>query len=264
MLKSTYLHVQGIGEATERKIWSDGLRTWYDFLAAVDAKSFRKPRWAAYAAEVRESVSRFGSNDWKYFDRVFPGLGKWRAFGDFPGRALYLDIETNGGVTGADITVIGTYDGVTAKSFVAGVNLEAAQEEIEKFPVLVTYNGAQFDMPIVRDRFRYNFFNHIHVDLRFPLHRLGYRGGLKVIERQLGIARSDATRGLDGFDAVRLWREYERGSKEALDLVIEYNREDIVNLKPLMELVYQRMSEKVLECWGERLAGAAVPERCAL
>jgi uncharacterized protein YprB with RNaseH-like and TPR domain len=41
---------------------------------------------------------------------------------------------------------------------------------------------------------------------------------------------------------VRLWREYEYGSREALELLLNYNREDIVNLKPLMELVYRELA----------------------
>jgi hypothetical protein len=242
MLRQTYLHIPGVGAATERKIWEHGLRSWDDFLAGADAQSLRNPRWELFATDVRASVERYASKDWKFFDRNLPSLGKWRAFGDFPGRALYLDIETNGGVTGADITVLGAYDGETVRSFVAGENMDEAQALIEAFPVIVTYNGAQFDMPIVRDRFRYNFFNHIHIDLRFPLNRLGYRGGLKSIETQLGIARSEATRGLGGFDAVRLWAAAEQGSREARELLLAYNAEDVVNLKPLMELVYARMA----------------------
>jgi hypothetical protein len=59
----------------------------------------------------------------------------------------------------------------------------------------------------------------------------------------LGISRSEGTAGLSGFDAVRLWREYERGNNRSLDLLLEYNREDIVNLKTIIDMVYDRLVE---------------------
>lgn len=245
MLRNTFLHISGVGEATERKIWARGLRTWDEFLACADGGALGNARWEQFVPGTRESAVRYASNDWTFFDRSIPSLGKWRAFAEFPERALYLDIETNGGIRGEDITLLGAYDGKTVHSFVAGRNLDDAKDLIESFPVIVTYNGAQFDMPIVRERFRYNHFNHIHIDLRFPLHRLGYRGGLKAIETQLGIERIGATRGLNGYDAVRLWYAAQQGSAEAMELLLAYNAEDVVNLKPLMELVYHELTREL-------------------
>ncbi len=49
---------------------------------------------------------------------------------------------------------------------------------------------------------------------------------------------------LTGFDAVRLWKQYERGDQDALDKLIKYNKEDIVNLKTIIELTYPKMVEK--------------------
>jgi uncharacterized protein YprB with RNaseH-like and TPR domain len=40
---------------------------------------------------------------------------------------------------------------------------------------------------------------------------------------------------------VRLWREWERGSREALELLKAYNREDIVHLEMLMRFAYERL-----------------------
>ncbi|KAF5414654.1 MAG: hypothetical protein C5S48_07945 [Candidatus Methanogaster sp.] len=36
----------------------------------------------------------------------------------------------------------------------------------------------------------------LHTDLIYPLRRIGYTGGLKAIERVLGIARGDMAQGL--------------------------------------------------------------------
>ena len=76
------------------------------------------------------------------------------------------------------------------------------------------------------------------------LRRIGYNGGLKHIEKLFGISRSEDTEGLTGFDAVRLWKQYERGDQEALDKLIEHNREDLMNLKTIIELTYTKMVEK--------------------
>ena len=41
---------------------------------------------------------------------------------------------------------------------------------------------------------------------------------------------------MSGEDAVLLWREWRKtGNREALDKIIAYNEEDIINLKPLAE-----------------------------
>lgn len=233
MIRQTFCHLQGIGPTTERKLWRDGVHSWAHALARADL--------ARLHGDLAESQRRMDSSDWKFFDRAIPAAERWRAFGDLAERALYVDIETDGGTDEDSITVIGCYDGKTARTFVRGRDLEGAKELIESHPLVVTFNGTQFDMPLIRRRFMYNFFNHIHVDLRFPLKRIGFSGGLKSIEQQTGIVRAGATKGLGGWDAVLLWREHERGSREALELLLEYNREDIRNLQPLMRLVFEKL-----------------------
>ena len=81
----------------------------------------------------------------------------------------------------------------------------------------------------------------------YPLRRIGLTGGLKAIEKKLGIQRTDDTVDITGFDAVRLWHEYERGNEESLDLLLEYNREDIVNLETIINKTYTQFSERTFE-----------------
>ena len=251
-LQTSFIHLQGVGPATERKLWQRGLRTWDDLRAHEAGEK--------YARDLEISQERFASGDWKHFDRVLPGNEKWRAFGDFGDRALYVDIETDGGIEEDSITVIGCFDGSEAHTFVRGRDLENGKELIENHPLVVTFNGAQFDMPMIRRRFMYNLFNHVHVDLRFPLRKLGFRGGLKSIEQQLGIARPGETQGLGGWDAVRLWREWEDGREESLELLCAYNREDTRNMMPLMKKVYEELGGAMTGT-----ASAPRPElRCAL
>jgi uncharacterized protein YprB with RNaseH-like and TPR domain len=75
---------------------------------------------------------------------------------------------------------------------------------------------------------------------------LGLRGGLKSIEEQLGLIRDPAVQGLNGFDAVLLWKNYQWGDESALERLILYNTMDIVQLKPLMELGAREMKKRLL------------------
>ena len=44
-----------------------------------------------------------------------------------------------------------------------------------------------------------------------------------------GITRK--TEGMNGYDAIKLWERYRKyGRDEALNLLLEYNREDVINL----------------------------------
>ena len=61
-------------------------------------------------------------------------------------------------------------------------------------------------------------------------------GGLKSVERQLGIKRKLVE--MNGYEAVRLWWKYvDSFDLEALNTLLEYNREDVVNMKVLRDML---------------------------
>ncbi|MBP7830122.1 MAG: ribonuclease H-like domain-containing protein [Kiritimatiellae bacterium] len=244
MLQQTFLHLPGIGETRERRFWREGIVDWPAFLDAHGCGKLCGHRYDRVAPTVEESIRRYAAGDWRHFEQCLPSAHKWRALGDLMEQALYVDIETNGYVGPDAITVIGVYDGREARAFVEGRDLDQALEVIEAHPLVVTFNGAAFDMPLIRQRFRHNLFNHIHLDLRFPLKKLGYAGGLKRIEQAFGIERSEQTRGLDGWDAVRLWSEYQAGRRKSLEVLVEYNLEDVRNLEPLARYVFENMKKQ--------------------
>ncbi|MCZ7590651.1 MAG: ribonuclease H-like domain-containing protein [Kiritimatiellae bacterium] len=232
MLQQTFLHLPGVGEATEKKWWKQGRTDWSSVLASSCRDDWREILEASQMA--------LASRQWTYFDSALSNVHKWRIWDELGTHALFVDIETDGGTDPDSITVIGTFDGRQTRSFVKDENLQDAVEYMEQFPLLVSFNGVFFDLPVLRKRFPHRLQNHFHLDLRFPLQRLGLTGGLKNIERQLGIVRSDSTTGLTGWDAVRLWREWRYGSGAALEVLLKYNAEDVRNLLPLAELVYTR------------------------
>jgi uncharacterized protein len=91
------------------------------------------------------------------------------------------------------------------------------------------------------------------------LHRLGYHGGLKRIERQWGILREDDIAGLTGFDAVLLWARHRRGDPEALARLLAYNRADVVNLEVLLKRGYEMAREQLRAAVGGDTRRSALP-----
>ena len=123
MLRSTLLHLPGIGPVRERRLWAEGVTSWEELAT-------REPDSLA-GEEARESCRRWEACDWNYFDQRLPASEKWRAFADFEDRALHVDIETDG----TDfITVIGAFDGLQTHLYVAGRDLGLRRVGPKIFP----------------------------------------------------------------------------------------------------------------------------------
>ena len=189
-----------------------------------------------------------------FFHDRLPSRETWRLYPDFADRALFLDIETTGlSPDYNEVTMIGALGGGQLALFIKGVNLDQFPAYVRQFPLLVTFNGSQFDVPFLRAHFPNARLDQAHIDLRFPLASLGYRGGLKAVERTLGLRRDPTIQGVDGFEAVRLWHSYRRGDRQALRRLILYNLTDVVNLVELVETTV-RLKQPRLAFPGEILA----------
>ena len=243
MLKNTYIHIPGIGAATERLIWRYGIKDWEDFLENLDRIKTAKNKKQLLLSGVEESIDQLVRENHIFFAKRLMLRDQWRAYRHFKEKTAFVDIETTGLSLGFNrITLIGIYNGKQTRTFIRGINLGEAPAELAKYKQLVTFNGARFDLPFIEHEFP-GFFDHLHIDLLYPLRKCGYSGGLKKIECLLGITRSEETEGITGFDAVRLWHRYERGDEEALDILIKYNKEDVLNLERIIEITYQDMIE---------------------
>lgn len=243
MLTATFLHAQGIGPVAERRLWQAGILSWEDYLrASPEDLPLTGGQHAALRPLIEESVAALAAGDHHFFARVLPSSEQWRAVPEFMDRVGFLDIETNGGFGADAITVIGVYDGEESRIYVKHQDLEAFAEDAGQYALWVTFFGTGFDVPFLRRRFPETPFDQLHVDLCPLLRRLGFKGGLKRIERQIGIAREGEVDGLSGYDAVRLWREWrQRKNHAALELLLAYNRADIENLSLLLAFAYGRM-----------------------
>ncbi len=153
----------------------------------------------------------------------------------------YLDIETTGlNPASSYITVVGILlENDYEEYFHQLIGPEITAYNIiillEKAHTLYTYNGSRFDLPFIKEKLGLDLEEHIyHQDLMYSCWKRGLYGGLKRIEEKLGITRK--LKNIDGKMAVILWNHYiEYGDIYALRLLLEYNREDVINLKILKE-----------------------------
>jgi len=161
----------------------------------------------------------------------------------------YLDIETTGlAPENSQITVVGVHlvDG-TKQEFVQLVGDDITSEKLlatlEGVTMIHTYNGSRFDLPFIRACLGVDLERLFpHCDLMYRCWRCNLYGGLKRIERMLGIPRK--LNDISGLDAVRLWWRYVNDyDEQALRILLAYNREDVVNLKVLKELLAARTNE---------------------
>ena len=157
----------------------------------------------------------------------------------------YLDIETT---FSGSISMIGIYrpDSGTIQLVGDGVRDVALYEALEGVRTIVTFNGSSFDLPVIRKRLYADLKRDFeHCDLLYICRRQGLRGGLKKVEQILGIGRDTA--GISGWDAPRLWHRYEAyADRAALQTLLDYNREDVVNLAVLER--HLGLSEEIQPC----------------
>lgn len=236
MLSNTFIHIQGIGPKTEADLWQTGIRDWHDLLEK-SPRTFSPGRGAYIAEALAESLAK--STDPNYFARLLPASQQWRLFPDFRKSTAYLDIETTGLSDFCEITTIALYDGAIIRYYVQGENLDDFPADLAEYEVLVSYNGKSFDVPIIERYFGLTI-DQAHLDLRYILYNLGFKGGLKGCEKQLGLNR-EGLDGVNGYMAVLLWDLYRRtGERRALETLLAYNIMDTVNLETLLVEAYNR------------------------
>ena len=232
MLKNTFIHIPGVGTKAEQRIWESGFLSWNDWLSP-EARDLPFVSRTQFRYQLERSMEAFENSDARFFSDMLPNKELWRLFPDFRRATAYLDIETTGLDSRSIITTIALYDGCDIRYYVRGGNMEEFPEDVSRYKVIVTYNGRCFDVPFIRNYFGLRM-GQAHIDLRYVLGSLGFRGGLKACEKRLGINRGGLD-GVDGYFAVLLWADYVRnGNEKALETLLAYNIEDTINLETLM------------------------------
>jgi len=245
MLRSSFIQVPGVGTKSEELIWGKGIHSWDQF--DIQETSLKLP--PRKVAKIRECLATCSEHlkkkDAAFFVNLLPKSELWRLYPEFKDSVAFVDIETTGlSPYYNQITLVGLYDGREYKAYIAGHNLDDFPKDLAKYQLIITFNGSLFDLPFLRKRFPQIEWP-AHIDLRFFLRRLGFGGGLKAVERELGIRRPEEMAGLDGFDATVFWNRYVHGNIEGLRLLVDYNREDVRNLETLMGIGYDLMRKRV-------------------
>ncbi len=244
MIEHTFQMLPSVGAKKEKALWESDILSWDDFLSAdsIDcvkpALKERSDPIVMQAAELLKDDDSFALAD------LIPKSEHWRMFDHFKDDAAYLDIETDGLSRDALVTVVTVHRKDRTYTLTEGFDLdpESLSKALEGSKILVTYNGSCFDVPVLRNSFPEVDLDIPQYDLRFASRKVGFKGGLKPLEIELGIHRSEDILDVDGAMAVHLWHQWKRnGDEDALNILQEYNRADTVNLEYIAGVIYGKL-----------------------
>ena len=239
-----FLGADGVGETIERRLWRQGITRWDEFEPTCEGiGDTRASRIESFIDGGTRALSR---EDVAFFDSRFPDGQQWRLYESFREQACFFDIET----TGLDhrssvVTTVTVHQDGTTRTLVRGDDLTAEnlRAAFADAGLLVTFNGARFDIPFLEACFDLEL-DRPHLDLMPTCRKVGLSGGLSAVESALSIDRDLPD--VDGREAVRLWHEHERGVDGALERLVAYNREDTENMVPVLERTVSRLDAQVI------------------
>jgi hypothetical protein len=258
MLTASFAFAKGMTEDLERALWARGILDWELARAHPEevAEGVGGGRASKLAEMLTEAEKARTQRDRTWFRQHFLPPEAWRLWRGYCAepRIALVDIETTGLTPGYDqITVIGLADRNGARVFVAGKPMPG-DEPLDRFPaalkdydLIVTFNGENFDLPFIERHFKDTGFRFElpHLDLMILARALGISGGLKDIEKQVGIARGGDIAGMRGSEAITLWGAWKNGDVAAYKKITTYCKADCANLWDLTEVLYKRRWDKV-------------------
>ncbi len=247
MIRNSFIFLDRFGQRKEASIWQQGIADWNDFLDAKRIKGISEKKKSYFDRKLLEAKEQLYDENSEHFSQLLPTTEHYRLYDFFKDDALFLDIETAS--HHGYISVIGMYDGSETKTMIRNRNLdkELLLKELSKCKILVTFNGLSYDAPLLERFFGFRI-NLPHIDLRHVCSRIGLKGGLKQIEKQLEIKRRKEVDGLGGQDACTLWQTFmATGNDYYLDLLIKYNEEDTINLKQLADYSILKLWDKIFK-----------------
>jgi uncharacterized protein YprB with RNaseH-like and TPR domain len=251
MIASSFILFPGIGSQLEEKIWSYGITDWDAMLSFVPDPEHpwfqtQLPAIELLKESVRVWQKALDDLDFDFFSKRFPVKELWRLCKVFPEKFCYLDIETTGIDANSVLTVVSLYIDQKVHTFQRGKDMDYLLDEIKEELIIVTYNGKRFDVPFIERELKQKIPN-LHLDLMNVLHEMGIKGGLKKSEEILGLTRNEEIANIDGRQAPSLWFDYQQNdNREALDLLIAYNREDTINLEWVLQEIYKRKTNNLI------------------
>ena len=243
LLRKTFIHLRGVGERTERHLWSLGITDW-DHLASEAPKIFGVKKLYEIQEDLDLSMKAWDEKDLFFFHKSLPSAERWRMIRGAFQDIAYFDIEASGGGMPplAESTVIAfLFRGELLQEHEKNAKRRLIEYILSEASLLCTFNGAAYDVPFLAHEFERPF-HKAHVDLCHWLRAQGFQGGLKAIQKAFPHLHQRSSMDIDGWDAVKLWRLYEQGLDAALTTLMCYNAEDVLILHPLLVEAYNRQS----------------------
>lgn len=248
MIRNSYIFLPGISTKLEKNILESGVGSWDDFLRINKIKGISDKRKKFLDFLIRKAKRNLYCIDSLENDFFYDNMAlseHWRFYEFFCDEIIFLDIEVSH-VDGGYITVVSLFDGIESMSFVKGINLDffRINEILSRYKLVVSFNGSVFDRHMLA---KFGVKNKmLHFDLRFACNKIGLKGGLKDIEKEVGIKRKNPiVDNLSNGDPYKLWRMFNgSGDKYYLNLLVEYNLEDVINLRKLADYCYKNLKRK--------------------
>lgn len=254
MLKHTFTFLPGVGVRLEKHLWREGILVWEDFLKRTHIRGISEERKQVLDSELIHAFYALDNYKIDYFASRLPYNEHWRLFDVLRDDVICLDIETTGRPAGeGEVTIVGLYGKDKMQTLIKGINLDPKElrETLAQYKLIITYYGRVFDIPFLNKAIPGFYVRMPHYDLCSASHRLNIKGGLKKLETRLGIKRDYELIGMDGHDAVFLWKSYLEGDEKALNLLIKYNEADTKNLYQLADTLYYMLRKE----YGPEKAG---------
>jgi uncharacterized protein len=245
MIQNSFLFLERIQGGIETSLWKQGIENWDLFLGTKKIRGLSPKRKYYYDRKILEARSALYNQDSTYFKRCLPPSEFYRLYDFFKEDSVFLDIETTGlDFRSDDITVIGLFDGLKTKTMIKNINLDfkSLKDELDKYKLIITFNGGSFDVPFINKKYPGLLPDIPNFDVMVAAAKLGLKGGLKKIEKNLGIKRGNIVVDFNGGDALTLWKMYKAtGDDHYLNLLVEYNEEDIINLKKIADYCVEKL-----------------------
>ncbi len=246
MIQRKFSFIPRIGEDTEKKLARLGITNWDHFLENKKISGFSDQNKAYCDEFIEKARKNLLVKNHLFFQNYLKEREHWLLYDHFKLHTAFLDIETTGLSRERNrMTTLSIWDGKKTETFINGINMDhdTLAKEFDKYKMFVTFNGTTFDIPFIKAKFPELCIDKLHIDLRWLGYKIGLRGGLKRIEKDIGINREGEVADINGLMAVRLWKRWEKhGDKNALDLLVKYNQEDVINLEKLADMMTKRLS----------------------
>jgi len=245
VLERSFIMLPGVGRRTEESLWRQGISDWDALLGARSVRGISPRRLESlrgHARALRDIEARGGLRE---LGGLLPSGERWRLLRFWDSRYAAMDIEVarvGKAIRPVMVSLLrGDEDCIT---LIRGDDLtwRRVGEALSGVDFLVTFNGTSFDTPLLIDD-GFPVSGPMQLDLRRYASRSGLFGGLKRIEIDLGVRRPRELEFSTSEQVSYLWRLWEeKGSKNALDLLTEYNRQDTRSLVRLAGEIYSRLS----------------------